>query len=81
VDVNACSPGWIATKMGGPGGGSLAEGVDTPLWLLTAPELAGTTGRYFYQRSEADPNPQVENADARRRLWDLAERSVSYSGG
>ena len=37
VDVNACSPGWIATKMGGAGGGSLAEGVDTPLWLLTAP--------------------------------------------
>jgi NAD(P)-dependent dehydrogenase (short-subunit alcohol dehydrogenase family) len=44
VDVNACSPGWIATKMGGTGGGSLAEGVDTPLWLLTDPGLAGTTG-------------------------------------
>lgn len=77
VDVNACSPGWIATKMGGAGGGSLAAGVDTPLWLLTAPELAGTTGRYFYQRHEERPNPQVEDADARRRLWDLAERSVS----
>jgi hypothetical protein len=25
------SPGWIATKMGGAGGGSLAEGADTPL--------------------------------------------------
>jgi retinol dehydrogenase 14 len=77
VEVNACSPGWIATKMGGAGGGSLAEGVDTPLWLLTAPELAGTTGRYFYQRHDEEPNPQVEDADARRRLWDLAERSVS----
>src|SRR5215210_2106976 len=62
VDVNACSPGWIATKMGGPGGGSLAEGVDTPLWLLTAPELAGTTGRYFWRRHEEEPNPQVEDA-------------------
>ena len=77
VDVNACSPGWIATKMGGPGGGPLAEGVETPLWLLTAPELAGTTGRYFWQRHEQAPNPQVEDADARARLWDLAERSVS----
>jgi NAD(P)-dependent dehydrogenase (short-subunit alcohol dehydrogenase family) len=74
VDVNACSPGWIATKMGGSGGGSLAEGVDTPLWLLTAPELAGTTGRYFWRRHEEEPNPQVEDADARARLWDLAER-------
>ena len=81
VDVNACSPGWIATKMGGPGGGPLAEGVDTPLWLLTAPELAGTTGRYFWRRHEEDPNPQVEDADARRRLWELAERSVSGPDG
>jgi NAD(P)-dependent dehydrogenase (short-subunit alcohol dehydrogenase family) len=76
VDVNACSPGWIATNMGGAGGGPLAAGVDTPLWLLTAPELAAT-GRYFYRRQEEDPNPQVEDADARRRLWDLAERSIS----
>jgi retinol dehydrogenase 12 len=74
--VNACSPGWIATKMGGAGGGSLAEGVDTPLWLLTAPELAGTTGRYFAGRRELEPNPQVEDAAARRRLWELAEGSV-----
>jgi NAD(P)-dependent dehydrogenase (short-subunit alcohol dehydrogenase family) len=77
VDVNACSPGWIATKMGGAGGGSLTEGVDTPLWLLTAPELAGTTGRYFYRRHEDKPNPQVEDPTARTRLWDLARRSLS----
>jgi NAD(P)-dependent dehydrogenase (short-subunit alcohol dehydrogenase family) len=76
VDVNACSPGWIATKMGGRGGGPLAEGADTPVWLLTAAELAGTTGRYFWQRHEERPNPQVEDAHARARLWELAERSV-----
>jgi hypothetical protein len=77
VDVNACSPGWIATKMGGAGGGSLAEGVDTPLWLLTAPELAGPTGRYFHRRHKEKPNPQVEDAGARGQLWDLARRSLS----
>jgi NAD(P)-dependent dehydrogenase (short-subunit alcohol dehydrogenase family) len=77
VDVNACSPGWIATKMGGAGGGSLTEGVDTPLWLLTAPELAGITERYFYRRQEEQPNPQVEDPTARTRLWDLARRSLS----
>ena len=80
-DANACSPGWIATKMGGAGGGSLTEGVDTPLWLLTAPELAGTTGRYFYRRREEKPNPQVEDPAARRQLWDLAERSVGRLHG
>jgi retinol dehydrogenase 14 len=79
VDVNACSPGWIATKMGGSGGGSLAQGVDTPLWLLTDPGLDGTTGRFFWQRHEEKPNPQVEDGDARARLWELAERSVKLS--
>jgi NAD(P)-dependent dehydrogenase (short-subunit alcohol dehydrogenase family) len=64
VDVNACTPGWIATKMGGAGGGSLAEGVDTPLWLLTAPELAGTTSRYFYRRHEEKPNPPQRSSDS-----------------
>jgi NAD(P)-dependent dehydrogenase (short-subunit alcohol dehydrogenase family) len=64
VDVNACTPGWIATKMGGAGGGSLAEGVDTPLWLLTAPELAGTTSRYFDRRHEEKPNPPQRSSDS-----------------
>lgn len=72
VDVNACSPGWIATKMGGAGGGALAEGADTPFWLVTDPDLDGTTGRYFVERREQRPNPQADDAGARRRLWELA---------
>jgi hypothetical protein len=39
------------------------------------------TGRYFWRRHEEEPNPQVEDADARTRLWDLAERSVSDPDG
>src|SRR5215217_6648322 len=72
VAVNACSPGWIATKMGGSGGRGLAEGADTPVWLVTDPALRGTTGGYFYERREEEPNPQVEDAAARRRLVELA---------
>jgi NAD(P)-dependent dehydrogenase (short-subunit alcohol dehydrogenase family) len=75
--VNACSPGWIATKMGGSGGGALADGADTPVWMLTAPELEGVTGRYFWQRREEKPNPQAEDADARRALVELAEAAVT----
>lgn len=74
--VNACSPGWIATKMGGPGGGRLADGADTPVWMLTELE-PGVTGRYFWQRREEAPNPQTEDADARRRLVELAARATS----
>ncbi len=76
LTANACSPGWIATKMGGSGGGSIDQGADTPLWLLTDPALDGVTGRYFYERREEEPNPQTEDADARSRLWELAEAAV-----
>jgi retinol dehydrogenase 14 len=74
--VNSCSPGWIATKMGGSGGGSLADGADTPVWLLTEPSLDGVTGRYFWQRREEQPNPQTEDAEARRRLVELADAAT-----
>ena len=70
--VNSCSPGWIATKMGGAGGGRLADGADTPVWLLTDPSLEGVTGRYFWQRREEEPNPQTEDRAARRQLVTLA---------
>ena len=74
--VNSCSPGWIATKMGGSGGGALADGADTPVWLLTEPSLEGVTGRYFWQRREEEPNPQTEDTDARRRLVALAAHAT-----
>ena len=77
--VNACSPGWIATKMGGAGGGQLQDGADTPVWMLTEPSLEGVTGRYFWQRREEEPNPQAEDAGARERLVELA-RAATASG-
>src|SRR5215211_6133708 len=74
--VNACSPGWIATKMGGAGGGDLADGADTPVWMLTDPSLEGVTGRYFWQRREEEPNPQTNDETARRRLVELARAAT-----
>ena len=74
--VNACSPGWIATKMGGAGGGDLADGADTPVWMLSDPSLEGVTGRYFWQRREEEPNPQTNDETARRRLVELARAAT-----
>lgn len=34
IQVNACCPGWIRTRLGGDSApGSVAEGADTPVWL------------------------------------------------
>ena len=49
---NAVEPGWVATKMGGPGApDNLELGSDTQAWLATSSDPDATvTGRYFYHR-------------------------------
>jgi NAD(P)-dependent dehydrogenase (short-subunit alcohol dehydrogenase family) len=50
VKVNACCPGWVATRMGGPAAPLTPEqGADTPLWLALLPE-DGPTGGFFRRR-------------------------------
>ncbi len=50
VKVNACCPGWVATRMGGAGASKTPEaGADTPIWLALLPE-DGPTGGFFRDR-------------------------------
>lgn len=50
VKVNACCPGWVATRMGGAGAPlSPAQGADTPVWLALLPD-DGPTGGFFRDR-------------------------------
>jgi carbonyl reductase 1 len=47
IAVNACSPGWVRTAMGGEGAPlSAAEGAKTPVWLALQRDGA-PTGGYF----------------------------------
>ena len=46
VLVNAVSPGWTATDMGGPGGRPIADGAAAVLWGATLPD-DGPTGGFF----------------------------------
>ena len=49
--VNALCPGWVATRMGGPGATrSPREAADTAVWLATLPD-DGPTGGLFKNRS------------------------------
>ena len=51
VTVNACHPGDVNSRLsnslGFGGHESPRQGASTPVWLATAPELAGETGKYF----------------------------------
>jgi NAD(P)-dependent dehydrogenase (short-subunit alcohol dehydrogenase family) len=46
VLVNAISPGWTATDMGGSGGRPIAEGAASIIWGITLPDN-GPTGGFF----------------------------------
>jgi NAD(P)-dependent dehydrogenase (short-subunit alcohol dehydrogenase family) len=54
---NAVDPGWVATRMGGPGApGDLSQGAVTQAWLATSDDPAATvTGGYFYHRRQRPP--------------------------
>ncbi len=50
VKINACCPGWVATRMGGASAPlSPEEGADTPVWLALLPD-DGPTGGFFRER-------------------------------
>jgi NAD(P)-dependent dehydrogenase (short-subunit alcohol dehydrogenase family) len=46
VLVNAVCPGWVATDMGGRGGGPIEDGAAGIVWAATLPE-GGPTGGFF----------------------------------
>jgi NAD(P)-dependent dehydrogenase (short-subunit alcohol dehydrogenase family) len=50
VKINAASPGWVRTRMGGAGAPkSVEEGADTIVWLATLP-ASGPSGGFFRDR-------------------------------
>ena len=55
--VNACHPGDVSSSLskslGFGGSQAPADGAATPVWLATSPDLAGVTGKYFEDRTEA----------------------------
>ncbi|MGE5292675.1 MAG: SDR family NAD(P)-dependent oxidoreductase [Micromonosporaceae bacterium] len=54
VKVNCMSPGWVATRMGGPGAPtSVEEGAETAVWLATLPDEGPTDG-FYYRRQRID---------------------------
>ena len=73
VSSNAVEPGWIATRMGGPGApGSLDEGVDTMCWLAVSDEPeARASGRYLYRRAVRDHHPVIDDPAIGERLLEV----------
>jgi NAD(P)-dependent dehydrogenase (short-subunit alcohol dehydrogenase family) len=56
---NALEPGWVATRMGGPGApGDMSQAPVTQAWLAVSDDPAATvTGQYFYHQRPRQFHP------------------------
>ncbi len=70
VRSNALEPGWVATRMGGPGApGDLDAAPRTQVWLATSDDpRAQVTGGYFYHLKPRSPNPQAAQQAIQERF-------------
>jgi NAD(P)-dependent dehydrogenase (short-subunit alcohol dehydrogenase family) len=70
VRANALEPGWVATKMGGPGApDDMDQAHRTQVWLATGDDpKSDVTGAYFYHRKRKPANPQALDAALQDRL-------------
>jgi NAD(P)-dependent dehydrogenase (short-subunit alcohol dehydrogenase family) len=67
---NAVDPGWVPTKMGGPGApDDLAMGHLTQTWLAVSNDAAATvSGAYWHHRKRQAPAAEVHDPEFQDRL-------------
>ncbi len=67
---NALEPGWVATKMGGPGApDDLEAGRRTQCWLAVSDDPAAlVTGEYFYHQKLRAPKAAARDPQVQDRL-------------
>jgi len=60
---HAVDPGWVPTRMGGPGAtDDLDAGHATQVWLATGEDIDPHTGGYWYHRHPQRPHPATKDA-------------------
>src|SRR3954451_7305269 len=81
VFSNALEPGWVATKMGGPGApDDLDQAHRTQVWLAVSDEPAATvTGRYFYHMQLRKPHPATHKPELQDALLEACKRLSGVS--
>jgi NAD(P)-dependent dehydrogenase (short-subunit alcohol dehydrogenase family) len=77
---NSLHPGVIDTKLLHTGfnakGDSVAAGARTSVFLATAPEVKGISGKYFYNCTATQPSPLATDSHLARKLWEWSENAV-----
>ena len=73
---NALEPGWVATKMGGPGAtDNLDEGHRTQVWLAASDEPAAkVTGQYFFHLKPKAVDPAARDEKLQDEVIKICQR-------
>jgi NAD(P)-dependent dehydrogenase (short-subunit alcohol dehydrogenase family) len=67
---NALEPGWVATRMGGPGApDDMSQAPVTQAWLAVSDDPAATvTGQYFYHQRPRQFHPAAASHSVQDQL-------------
>jgi NAD(P)-dependent dehydrogenase (short-subunit alcohol dehydrogenase family) len=73
---NALEPGWVATKMGGPGApDDMTQAPATQVWLAVSNDpQAMVSGRYFYHQTLRDTHPAASDVGVQEGLLRACEQ-------
>jgi NAD(P)-dependent dehydrogenase (short-subunit alcohol dehydrogenase family) len=73
---NALEPGWVATRMGGPGApDDLDQGHRTQVWLAASDDpQARVTGEYFFHMKLRKPKPATRQAELQEMLLEACKK-------
>ena len=92
ITVNCLHPGFVATNFGHNNGGFFGpvlkiaqrisaidpeEGAKTSIFLCSAPEVKGVSGKYFYKCQPKISSRESRNMDTGKRLWQISSDITS----
>jgi NAD(P)-dependent dehydrogenase (short-subunit alcohol dehydrogenase family) len=91
VTANSLHPGFVATSFGDQSGAlvsgliwlakfvaiSPAKGAETIVYLASSPDVAQTTGQYFYKSVPSTPSSRAQDDQSALLLW---QRSAALAG-
>lgn len=94
VTANCLHPGAVGTGLATQNGAlgkivmwllrpffrSPEKGATAAIYLATAPEVANTSGQYYYDRKPLEPRPWAKDDAAAQRLWAISEQMVAGRG-
>ena len=94
LTANCLHPGFVHTRFGSNNGGFLGflrplimgfgvspeEGTKTIVFLASSPDVAGTSGKYFYNCREDMPSAPARDHQAAERLWAESVRITGVGG-